>query len=117
MFRVLRPLPELENPAEDISMHFILGPSECEGFHAVWVVVDKLLKMRHCIPRHTPHDAVELAKLLFWEVVRLHSLPNTIVSERGPQFASTFWGQICNQIGIDQWMSTAFHPLTDGKIK
>jgi hypothetical protein len=54
-----------------------------------------------------------LAKLFLREVVRLHGLAKTVVSDRGPQFASTFWGQICNRLGIDRWMSTAFHPQTD----
>jgi transposase-like protein len=47
--------------------------------------------MRHLIPCHTTIDAVELAKLFLQEVVRLHGLPKTIVSDQGPQFGSTFW--------------------------
>jgi hypothetical protein len=95
-FGVLRPLPVPEKPREDISMDFVVGLPECEGFDAVWVVVDRLSKMRHFIPRHTTIDVVGLAKLFLREVVRLHDLPKTIVSDRGPQFASTFWGQICS---------------------
>jgi len=55
--------------------------------------------------------------LFLWEVVRLHSLPKTIVSDRGPQFASTFWGQICSRLGIDRRMSTAFHLQVDGQTE
>jgi transposase InsO family protein len=73
--------------------------------------------MRHFIPCHTTIDAVGLAKLFLREVVRLHGLPKTIISDRGPQFASTFWGQICHRLGIDRRMSTAFHPQTDGQTE
>jgi transposase InsO family protein len=98
-------------------MEFVVGLPECEGFDAVWVVVDRLWKMRHFIPCHTTIDAVGLAKLFLREVVRLHGIPNTIISDRDPQFASTFWGQICNRLGIDRQMSTAFHPQTDGQTE
>jgi transposase InsO family protein len=94
-------------------MDFVVGLPECERFDAAWVVVDRLSKMCHFIPCHMTIDAVGLAKLFLWEVVCLHGLPKTIVSDRGPQFASTFWGQICNRLGIDRQMSTAFQRQTD----
>jgi len=93
----LRQLPVPEKPWEDISMHFVVGLPECEGFDAIWVVVDRLSKMRHFIPCHTTIDAIEMAKLSLRQIVRLHGLPATIVSDRSPQFASTFWGQICSR--------------------
>jgi len=116
-FGVLQPLPVPEKPWEDISMDFVVGLPEREGFDAVWVVVDRLSKMRHFIPCHTTIDAVGLGKLFLREVVSLHVLPRTIVSDRGPQLASTFWGQICCWLGIDRRMSTAFHPQTDGQTE
>jgi hypothetical protein len=73
--------------------------------------------MRHFIPCHTTIDAVGLAKLFLREVVRLHGLPATIVLDQGPQFASTFWGQICNCLGIDRRLSTALHPQMDGQTE
>jgi len=116
-FGVLRPLPVPVKPWEDISMDLVVSLLECEGFHAVWVVVDRLSKMWHFITCHTTIDAIGLARWFLREVVRVHGVPKTIVSDRGPQFASTFWGQICSRLGIDWWMSTAFHPRTDGHTK
>jgi len=82
-------------------MDFMVGLSKCKGFDAVWVVVDRLSKMRHFNPCHTTIDAVWLAKLFLREVIRLHGFPKTIVSDWGPQFPSTFWGQICSRLEID----------------
>jgi hypothetical protein len=90
-FGVLRPLPVPEILWEDISMDLVVRLPECEGFDAVWVVVDRLSKMRHFIPCHTQIDAIGLTKLFLREVVLLHGLPWTIVSDQGPQFASTIW--------------------------
>ena len=50
-------------------------------------------------------------------VFRLRSLPNTIVSDRGPQFASAFWERLCNWLGIDRRVRTALHPEIDGPTK
>jgi len=74
----------------------------------VWVVVDRLSMMRHFIQCHTTIDAVGLAWLFLQEVVPLHGILVTIVSDWEPQFASTFCGQICSRLGIDQRMPTEF---------
>jgi hypothetical protein len=103
-----------EKPWEDIWIDFVVGLPECEGFDAVWVVVDSLLKMRDFIPCHTTVDVVGLAIHYLKEVVRLHGLPKTIISDLGPQFALAFWGPICTCLGIDTRMSTAFSPQTNG---
>jgi hypothetical protein len=89
MFGVHRALFVPEKPWEDISMDFVVGMPECEGFDAVWVVVNRLSKMHHLIPYYTIIDAVGLANRFLREVVYLHGLPKTIVSDRGPQFGST----------------------------
>ena len=109
-FGVLRPLPVAEKPWEDISMDFVTVLPECEGYDAIWVVVDRLSKMRHFVPCRTTVDARGLAAMFLREVVRLHGLPKTIVSDRGPQFAAAFWKRICERLGIDRRLSTAFHP-------
>jgi len=94
---------------------FVVGLPECEGFDAIWVEVDRLSKMRHFITCRTPIEALGLPELFLREVVRLHGLPLTIVSDLVPQFGSTFWQQVCSQFGIDRRMPTAFHPQTDGQ--
>jgi len=102
---------------DDISTYFVVRLPECEGFDAIWVVVDWLSKMRHFIPCHTTIDALGLVELFLWEVVCRHGLPLTIVSDRGQQFASTFWQQVCSHLRIDRRMLTAFQPQTDGQTE
>jgi len=116
-FGVLRPLPVLDKPWEHISMDFVVGLPECKGFDMIWVVVDQLWKMRHSVPCHMTIDALGLAEQFLREVVCLHGLPLTIVSDRGPQFASVFRQQVCSRLRIDRRMSTAFHPQTDGQTE
>jgi len=48
------------------------------------------------------------------EVVKLHGLPKIIISDRGRQCAAIFWKRLCEWLGVDWRLSTAFHPQTDG---
>jgi len=116
-FGVLRPLSVPDKPWEDISMDFATGLPECEGYDAIWVVVDRLSKMRYFVPCRTTVDARGLAEMFLKDVVRLHGLPKTIISDRGPQFAAVFWKQLCERLGVDRRLSTAFHPQTDGQTE
>jgi transposase InsO family protein len=118
-FGILRPLPIPDRPWQDISMDFVTGLPESgkEKYDAIWVVVDRLTKDRHLVPCHTTVDAESLADLYIQHIFRLHGLPRTIVSDRGPQFAADFWGRLCSHLGIDRRLSTAFHPQTDGQME
>jgi hypothetical protein len=98
-------------------MDFVTGLPECEGYDAIWVVVNRLSKMRHFVPFHTTIDARGLAEIFLKEVVRLHVLLKTIISDRGPQFAAVIWKRICEWLGINRRLSTAFHPQTDGQTE
>jgi len=116
-FGVLRPLPVPETPWEDIPMDFVTGLPECEGYDAIWVVVDQLSKMRHFVPWKTTVDVRGLAVMFLKQVVRLHGLPKTVICDRGPQFAAVFWKRLCEWFGVDRRLSTAFHPQTDGQTE
>ena len=112
----LQPLPVPDWKWEDISMDFVTAlPRTPAGHEAVWVVVDRLTKSAHFIPIKMTYPLEKLARLYIREIVRLHGIPKTIVSDRDPRFVSRFWKSLHQAMGTRLSFSTAFHPQTDGQ--
>ena len=114
---LLRPLPVPEKPWKSISMDFIVDLPPSENFTTILVVVDRLSKMAHFLPMLGTPSAMDTAKIFIKEIVRLHGLPDNIVSDRGVQFTSGFWKNLCKILSIDLCLSSAYHPQSNGQTE
>ncbi|KAL0455700.1 UNVERIFIED_CONTAM: Transposon Ty3-I Gag-Pol polyprotein [Sesamum latifolium] len=112
----LHPLSIPEWKWEKITMDFVIGlPRTFRKHDAVWVIVDRLTKSAHFLPIRQNDSLDKLAELYVSEIVRLHGIPTSIVSDRDPRFTSHFWGSLHKALGTKLHFSTAFHPQTDGQ--
>ncbi|KAL0549014.1 hypothetical protein IC582_013494 [Cucumis melo] len=115
---LLQPLSIPEWKWENVSMDFITGlPRTLRGFTVIWVVVDRLTKSAHFVPGKSTYTASKWAQLYMSEIVRLHGVPVSIVSDRDARFTSKFWKGLQTAMGTRLDFSTAFHPQTDGQTE
>jgi len=84
-----------------------------QGHDLILVVVDRLTKMAHFIPTMEKTTAGELARLFRDNVWKLHGLPESIISNKGPQFAAGVMKELNVMLGIDSKLSMVFYPQTD----
>ena len=84
---------------------------------SIWVMVDRLTKSAHFLLVRTDYSLDKLAELYVEEIVRLHEIHVSIISDREPRFTSIFWGKLQEALGIRLNFSTAFLPRMDGQSK
>ena len=114
----LQPLPVPKWKWESVSMDFVVGlPRSRRGNDSIWVIVDRLTKTARFIPAKVTWKAKQLADAYVKEVLRLHGIPMTIVSDRDPKFVARFWNELQRAFGTTLNYSTAFHPATDGQTE
>jgi Integrase zinc binding domain len=111
---ILHSLPVPEWPWQSIGMDF-MGPLPKSDTHDyLLVVIDRLTSQVHLIPTNMCVTAKGVAWLFLHEVVCLHSVPDSIMSDRDTKFMSIFWCEPQQIMGVKLLMSTVFHPQTDG---
>ena len=102
-----------EKPWTHISVDFITKLPLAQEYDSILVVVDQLTKMVHFIPTTEKTSAKGLVRLFRDNVWKLHGLPKSIISDRGPQFAVGLMRELNEMLGIKSKLSTVFHPQTD----
>ena len=106
-----------KKPWSHLTVDFITKLPVVAEKDVVLVVCDRLSKMTHFVAT-TEGTSVEGLARLFWDNVwKLHELPESVVSDRGPQFAVELTKELNRMLGIKTKLSTAFHPQTDGQTE
>ena len=107
---LLHPLPIPVWKFEDITMDFVSGFPLVNGKNAVWVRVDRLIKVAHFIPIWFKHNMEELVGLYVENIVKLHEVPKMIISDRDPRLTLHFWKGLHPALGTKVNFSTPYHP-------
>ena len=90
-------------------------PRTSRRHDAVWVIVDRLTKSAHFLAVQMTFTLEEFYRLYIREIVRLHGIPVSILSNRDPRFTAHFWKSFQKAMRTQLMMSTAFHPQIDGQ--
>ena len=99
-------------------MDFVSGfPLTQQKHDFIWVIVDKLTKSAHFIPVRIYYSMDRLVELCVDEIVRLHGVPLSIMSDRDPRFTSSFWKELQSALGTRLNFSTTFHLKIDGQFE
>ena len=109
------PITVLEKPWTDIRMDFVLGlPKIVKGYDSIFIVVDRFSKMDHFIPCEKTSNTEHVVELFFKEIVRLHGVPRSVISDRDSKFFGYFWKTLWKKMGTELKFSSTFHPQIDG---
>ena len=102
-------------PFEIVSMDLITQLSKSHGYDAILTIVDHgCTRAALFVPCTTNVTGEGIAQLYLDNVYRWFGLPSKVISDRDPRFTSHFSTAMCQRLGVDHNISTAYHPQTDG---
>ena len=113
----LRPNQIPERPWQYISVDFITKLPMSKGHDSILVVCDRFSKMSHFVATTAKTMAEGLVRVFRDYVWKLERLPESVISDRGPQFAVGLTRELNKMLGIETKLSTAYHPQTDGQTE
>ncbi|KAF0893768.1 hypothetical protein E2562_029664 [Oryza meyeriana var. granulata] len=93
------PLPVPQAVWTDIGLDFVEALPRVGGKSVILTVVDRFSKYCHFIALAHPYSAESVARAFFTDIVRLHGVPQSMVSDRDPVFTSTFWRELMRLMG------------------
>jgi transposase InsO family protein len=115
---VLQPLSIPMWKWDDISMDFIMSlPLIARKKDSIWVIVDRLTKTAHFIAVRTTYSVQQYAEIYMDQIVCLHGIPKTIISNRGTQFVARLLEQLHECLGTKLIRSSSYHPQTNGQTE
>ncbi|KAF0888484.1 hypothetical protein E2562_014721 [Oryza meyeriana var. granulata] len=101
----------------NIGLDFVEALPKVGGKSVILTVVDRFSKYCHFIPLAHPYTAETVAQAFFNDIVRLHGISQSMVSDRDPVFTSKFWSELMCLSGAKLHMTSAFHPQSDGQTE
>ncbi|WMV41618.1 hypothetical protein MTR67_035003 [Solanum verrucosum] len=103
---------------EKINMDFIVGLPRTRRQHdSIWVIIDRMTKSSHFIRIKVSFSVEDYAKLYIRDMVKVHGVSLTIISDRDTQFTSDFLKSFKKGPGTMVKLSTAFHPQINGQAE
>lgn len=114
---LLMPLPVPSAVWANIGLNFVEALPRMNGNTVILSVVDQFSKYCHFVPLAHPYTAESVAWAFFADIVRLHGVPQCIVSDHDLVFTSTCWRELMRLMGIRLHMTSAFHPQSDGQTE
>jgi hypothetical protein len=112
---LLLPLPIPERFYCELSIDFITDlPARKKGDPRYLMVITDRLAKTVTLEDMITMDAPTCAKKFVRVHWRYHGFPKAITSDKGSNWMGDFWTHLCKLVGIEQRLSTAFHPQTDG---
>jgi hypothetical protein len=103
------------HPFVNCSMDLITDLPFIDGFDSILVIVDQgLMKGIILVPCNKTLTTEGTAKLLLEHLYKRFGLPDKIISDQGPQFASRSFRELLKLLGVTSSLTTAYHPQSDG---
>ena len=111
-------MPAGEGPFQYVLMDLITDLPRSDGFNSILTIINQgCSKAAKFIPCHKTIDGPGIAQEYLKHLVLWFGVPKCIISDHNPCFASNFSKAVCKALGIQQNLSTAFHPRTDGQTE
>ncbi|KAL0149040.1 hypothetical protein M9458_055655, partial [Cirrhinus mrigala] len=114
---LLQPLLIPRRPWSHIAIDFLTDLPPSSGQTTVLTVIDRFSKACRFIPLPKLPSALETAEALCDQVFRFYSLPEDILSDRGPQFTSRVWASFCKLLNINVSRTSGYHPQSNGQAE
>jgi hypothetical protein len=111
---LLQPLEVPTTIWADVVMDFVEGLPRVNGISVILMVIDRFSKYCHFLPLGHLYTSTSVACLFFDNIVKLHNIPSSIVSNRDPVFTGNFWWELFTLARVKLQMSSALHPQSDG---
>nr|GEV44514.1 reverse transcriptase domain-containing protein [Tanacetum cinerariifolium] len=101
---------------ENVTMDFVTGlPRTPSSYDSIWVIVDRLIKSAHFLPKKKTDSIEKLVELYLKEIVCKHGVPVSVISDRDSLCTSRFWVSLQRALGTQLDLSTTYHPKTNGQ--